>query len=335
MPANPPSNSPSNRPSSRPSDVSGAYRNAGWRVDALPSAPAKNFLVTGGNAGIGYFVAEQLATTGALVILGCRDARKAETAMASIRTRVPEARLRHLPLDLADLPSLQGAANALAALGHLDAVILNAGVALDDPPRRETSAGHELMLATNHLGHFALTQWLIPLLTLAPAARVVTVGSFAARSERLDLADLQSTRDYRAKRTYGRSKLAQMLFGFELDRRLRADGSSVLSVLAHPGGALDALTPPRPTIPASTPSARLRALPAAALVQGKEAGAWPIVRAALDPEVEGGGLWGPRHFGLRGAPCLERPKPHMTDPETAARLWEASQELVQPNMPGW
>ncbi|MEU3369892.1 SDR family NAD(P)-dependent oxidoreductase [Streptomyces sp. NPDC006660] len=302
-------------------------RSVPWDVRRLPAAPGSNFLVTGGNAGIGYFVAEQLAATGALVVLGCRDAAKADAAQASIRSRVPGARLRHLPLDLADLSSLTTAVRGLD-LGHLDAVVHNAGVAFDDPPRRETGDGHEVMFAVNHLGHFALTQRLAPLLFAAPAGRVVTVGSFAARSERLDLDDLQSARDYRPKRTYGRSKLAQMSFGFELDRRLRAQGATVRSVVAHPGGALDSLTPSRPAIRASTPGERLRALPAGLVVQGKEAGAWPIVRAVLDAEVEGGQLWGPRVFGLRGAPRREPVPSHMADPAVAARLWDASVYLA-------
>jgi NAD(P)-dependent dehydrogenase (short-subunit alcohol dehydrogenase family) len=207
-------------------------------------------------------------------------------------------------------------------------------VALDDPPRRETGDGHELMFGTNHLGHFALTRWLAPLLSAAPAARIVTVGSFAARSERLDLDDLESTRDYRPKRTYGRSKLAQMTFGFELDRRLRAAGSTVSSVVAHPGGALDSLTPARPPLHTRTTGQRLRGLPAALLVQGKEAGAWPIVRAVLDPHVEGGQLWGPRFFGLRGAPSPEPVPAHMSDADVAARLWAASCGLagVEPHL---
>jgi NAD(P)-dependent dehydrogenase (short-subunit alcohol dehydrogenase family) len=184
------------------------------------------------------------------------------------------------------------------------------------------------MFGTNHLGHFALTQWLAPLLSAASAGRIVTVGSFAARSERLDLGDLQSTQDYRPKRAYGRSKLAQMCFGFELDRRLRAVGSTVLSVVAHPGGALDSLTPSRPPVGVTTPGDRLRALPAALLVQGKDAGAWPVVRAVLDSEVQGGQLWGPRVFGLRGIPRREPVPSHMADPAVAARLWAVSGELV-------
>ncbi|WP_329581222.1 SDR family NAD(P)-dependent oxidoreductase [Kitasatospora sp. NBC_01250] len=294
-----------------------------WDVHRLPSAAGKSFLVTGGNAGIGYFVAEQLAGTGALVVLGSRDQQRARAAMASIRARVPGAQLRHLPLDLADLASVRTAADGLG-LDRLDAVVHNAGIALDEPPRRTTKDGHELMFGVNHLGHVALTRELAPLLAAAPAARIVTVGSFAARSERLDPDDLQSARDYRPGRAYGRSKLAQMSFAFELDRRLRVRGSTVLSVVAHPGGALDSLTPSRAGVHVPTLGTRLRGLPAGLLLQGKDRGAWPIVRAVLDPHVQGGQLWGPRAFGLRGTPQLEAARAHMTDPTAAGHLWDAS-----------
>ncbi|MER7824166.1 SDR family NAD(P)-dependent oxidoreductase [Streptomyces sp. NPDC096097] len=298
-----------------------------WNVRRLPRADGRVFLVTGGNAGIGYFVAEQLSATGATVVLGSRDPAKAEAASASIRARVAGARVRAVRLDLADLRSLETVAEALQ-VEHLDAVVHNAGVALDDPPRRETEHGHELMFGTNHLGHFALTRWLMPLLSAAPAARVVTMGSFAAKSERLDLDDLQSRDDYRAKRTYGRSKLAQMCFGVELDRLLRTAGSTVTSVVVHPGGALDSLTPSRPPLHVRTVGARLGAAPAALLLQGKHAGAWPAVRAVLDPAVRGDLLWGPRVFGLRGEPRGEPMWDHLADRSVAARLWEASCDLT-------
>jgi NAD(P)-dependent dehydrogenase (short-subunit alcohol dehydrogenase family) len=298
-----------------------------WDVHRLPPAAGRNVLVTGGNAGIGHFVAEQLAGAGATVVLGSRDTAKAETAAASIRSRVPGARVRWIRLDLADLSSLKASVEALR-LDRLDAVVHNAGVMLDHPPRRETQDGHELMFATNHLGHYALTWWLAPLLAAAPAARIVTTGSFAAKSERLDLDDLQSTRDYRPKRTYGRSKLAQMLFSLELDRRLRAADSPALSVVTHPGGALDSLTPARPPVHVRTTGDRLRGLLAGLFVQGKEAAAWPAVRAVLDPSVTGGQLWAPRVFGLRGHPRLEPLWDHLTDATVAARLWDASCELT-------
>ncbi|MFD3555591.1 SDR family NAD(P)-dependent oxidoreductase [Streptomyces goshikiensis] len=298
-----------------------------WNVHRLPRADGRVFLVTGGNAGIGYFVAEQLSATGATVVLGSRNPAKAEDAAASIRAHVAGARVRTVRLDLADLTSLRTVAESLE-VERLDAVVHNAGVALDAPPREETGEGHELMFGTNHLGHFALTRWLMPLLSAAPAARVVTTGSFAAKSERLDLHDLQSRKDYRPKRAYGRSKLAQMYFGVELDRRLRAAGSTVASVVAHPGGALDSLTPSRPPVHVRTTGARLSAAPAGLLVQGKHAGAWPAVRAVLDPAVLGGQLWGPRVFGLRGEPRCEPVWNHLADPAVAARLWDASRELT-------
>ena len=298
-----------------------------WDVRRLPRAEGSTFLVTGGNAGIGYFVAEQLSSSGATVVLGCRDPAKADAALASIRSRVPDARVRAVRLDLADLPSLPGAVEALD-VRHLDAVVLNAGVARDDPPREETGDGHELMFGTNHLGHFALVHLLMPLLSAAPAARVVTMGSFAAKTERLDMDDLQSRTDYRPKRTYGRSKLAQMYTALELDRRLRATGSPVSSVLAHPGGALDSLTPSRARVHTRTTATRVLAAPAGLVLQGKDAGAWPAVRATLDPAVSGGQMWGPHCFSLRGRPWREELRPHLTDAGLAARLWEASLELT-------
>ncbi|MET7327969.1 SDR family NAD(P)-dependent oxidoreductase [Nonomuraea sp. NPDC005650] len=300
---------------------------ASWDVRRLPRAEGRRFLVTGGNAGIGYFVAEQLAGTGATVVLGSRDAAKAEAARAAIGARVPGARVRHIRLDLADPSSIKAAADALGR-ERLDAVVCNAGVLLDQPRRRVTEDLAELMFATNHLGHFALIHWLAPLLTATPASRVVTTGSFTAKSESLDLDDLQSARDYRPKRAYARSKLAQMLFGFELDRRLRAAGSTTLSVVTHPGGALDSLTPARPPVHLPTTGERLRGLPAGLLLQGKEAAAWPAVRAVLDPSVRGGQLWGPRVLGIRGLPALEPVRGHLADAELAARVWAASSALT-------
>jgi NAD(P)-dependent dehydrogenase (short-subunit alcohol dehydrogenase family) len=278
-------------------------------------------LVTGGNAGIGYFAAEQLASAGAEVVIGSRDPAKAAIAATAIRSRVSGAHVTHVRLDLADLASLEG-----VDPGELDAVVCNAGVMLDAPPRRETAAGHELMFGTNHLGHFALVARLMP--RLAPGARIVTTGSFAAKSSSLDFADLQSERDYQPKRAYERSKLAQMLFAFELDRRLREAGSKRLSVVAHPGGALDSLTPSRPPVHVRTAGRWLRGLPARALLQGKDAGARPAVRAVLGPDVTGGQLWGPRVFGLRGRPRLEERWKNLTDDAAAGRLWAESVTLT-------
>ncbi|MEU6977024.1 SDR family NAD(P)-dependent oxidoreductase [Streptomyces sp. NPDC046371] len=292
-------------------------------MSQAPSTSRRVYLVTGGNAGIGYFTAEQLAGTGATVVLGSRSAARAEAAMAAIRARVPGARVRSVGLDLADLGSLRASAESLE-VERLDAVVHNAGVLLEGPERKETTDGNEIHFGTNHLGHFALTHWLMPLLEAAPCAHIVTVGSFAAKSEHLDLEDLQTRSDYQAKRTYARSKLAQMHFGLELDRRLRAADSTVSSVVVHPGGALDSLTPSRPPVHVRRAGVLLRAAPAALVLQGKHAGARPAVRAVLDPGITGGELWGPRVFGLRGRPHRERLWTQLEDPEAGRRLWDAS-----------
>ncbi|WP_037819485.1 SDR family NAD(P)-dependent oxidoreductase [Amycolatopsis sp. La24] len=274
-------------------------------------------LVTGGNAGIGYFVAEQLAEAGVEVVLGSRDAAKAEVALRVLRERVPGVRASWARLDLADLASVKG-----IEVGELDAVVLNAGVYLEGPERRETKDGHEMTFGVNHLGHFALTAALQD--RLMPGARIVTMGSFAAKSAKLDFDDLQSKRDYQPKTAYERSKLAQTLFALELDRRLRASGSSWLSVVAHPGGALDSLTPDRPPL-----HVRSRKLSLARIaLQGKDGGARPAVRAAVGPDVHSGQIWGPRVFGLKGKPRPEPVRGPYADPEAAARVWAASVELT-------
>src|SRR5262245_27976959 len=158
-----------------------------WDVRRLPRADGKTFLVTGGNAGIGYFVAEQLATTGATVVLGSRDAAKADAAMTAIRAQVPGAQLRHLRVDLADRPSLT---STVDELDRLDAVVCNAGVLFEEPERSLTPDGLEAMFATNHLGHFVLITALLPLLAASDAGRVVTTGSFVAKTVPFDEADL-------------------------------------------------------------------------------------------------------------------------------------------------
>jgi NAD(P)-dependent dehydrogenase (short-subunit alcohol dehydrogenase family) len=195
---------------------------------------AKKVLITGGNAGIGYFVCEQLAAAGVSVFMGSRNAEKAKVAIAEIRERVPEALVEHVPLDLADRESIRAAADVVE---RLDAVVHNAGVYLDGP-RQVDEDGNEVMFATNHLGHFALTHWLRP--KMAGNSRIVVTGSLTARTARLDFDDLQTERDYKTMRAYARSKLAQMMFGFELNRR------GVPTVVTHPGGALDSITPARP-----------------------------------------------------------------------------------------
>jgi NAD(P)-dependent dehydrogenase (short-subunit alcohol dehydrogenase family) len=265
-----------------------------WDVHQLPRADGRTVLVTGANAGIGFFVAQQLAGAGATVVLGCRSRAKAEAAMTAIRATHPSASLRFLELDLGDLSSLE--TDSLTT--HLDAVVLNAGVLIEgrDPNGRA--------FAVNHLGHFALTALLAR--HLSPGARIVTTGSFVAKTATFN------EHEHDGKRAYAGSKLAQMLFGFELARR------GVFSVVNHPGGALDSLTPP------NRPGLRPQRL----LLQGKDSGAWPAVRCVLDPDVRSGQLWGPRVFGLRGVPREEPVRGILADTDLAAAVWKRSVELT-------
>ncbi|MEU6704984.1 oxidoreductase [Streptomyces wuyuanensis] len=303
-----------------------------WDPRRLPDLRGTSALVTGGSAGIGLHVAEQLAAAGARVTIAARSADRTRAALEALRVSVPDARVGAVALDLTDPGAIREAAAAVAAEGPLDMLVNNAGIT-SSPRRTETAEGHELMLAANHLGHFALTLLLLP--SLAHRARVVSVGSLTHRRARMDFDDLQCRRSHRSMTAYGRSKLATLLFAFELDHRLRAVGSTVVSVAAHPGWAVDGLTPARPPMLGPSFGARVRSAPLSLLAQGKDRGAWPIVRAATDPAAWGGEYYGPSGFGsLRGVPEAQSAAEHAHDRGTAARLWEASESLTGVRWPG-
>lgn len=292
----------------------------------------RRIVVTGANAGLGYFVAEQLAATGARVVLACRDEERAQHAVDRILSIVPDADLQIVVTDLADLRSVREAAERIMADGPVDVLVANAGV-VGSKRRQTTADGFELQFGTNHLGHFALVSHLLPALTAADEGRIVHLGSIAHSYARLDLDDPMMVARYSSHRAYARSKLAVMTFGFELDRRLRAAGSRVSSVVAHPGFALENLTERRAGI------VRRRWLPSPVVgilrtfAQGKDQGARPLVYAAIGADVSSGEYWGPDGwFQLTGAPALVRARRHTRDRRAAARLWNLSARLtrVQP-----
>ncbi|RKR74141.1 SDR family NAD(P)-dependent oxidoreductase [Frondihabitans australicus] len=294
-----------------------------------PRATRRRVVVTGASAGLGYFVSEQLAATGARVVLACRDEGRAERAAESIRAVVPDADLQIVLTDLADLASTRAAAEQIAADGPVDALVANAGV-VGSRRRRVTSDGFELQFGTNHLGHFALVSHLLPAIAAAEAGRIVHVGSIAHRFARLDLDDPMMVRQYRGHLAYSRSKLAVMTFGFELDRRLRESGSTVRSLVAHPGFSLENLTERRPGI------TRRRWLPSPLIglmrtvSQGKDQGARPLTYAAIGADVQGGEYWGPDGwFQLTGSPALVRAQRHAHSRKVAARLWNLSSRLTR------
>lgn len=297
-----------------------------WNPANLSDLSGRTVVVTGGNAGLGYFACEQLAAAGARVVMASRNEQKAKAAIAAIRHQVPAADVQYQELDLARLDSVRDAVAALSSRGPLDALLANAGV-VGAAGRQHTADGFELQFGTNHLGHFALTAGLLPALTAA-RGRVVHLGSISHRWVRLNTADLMPAR-YNNPRAYATSKLAVMTFGFELAARLRLLGSPVKSIVAHPGLALDMLTPLRPGIGLNTtpPAPRRRVL--APVSHGKDTGAWPLVRAVGDPGVENGSYCGPSGwFQLRGHPTSVPAHPHARERNTASRLIDASQELT-------
>ncbi len=290
-----------------------------WDPRALPALHGRTVVVTGGNAGIGYFVSEQLASAGARVVIAARSTEKARLAMDSIRARVPDAELAHVALDLASLASVRAASEAIAAFRPLHGLVNNAGRVVASRRRLETEDGFELTVGGNFLGHFALTTLLFP--ALAPDGRVVGVGSDSTRMVRLDPADLWSTRRYGAFRAYAFSKHAVQGFHLELARRLDAAGDSRRSLLAHPGWATSVYAARRPGITDRDPrTGRVFEGLTGWVGQGKDRGAWPAVRAVADPDAVNGTYFGPRRE-LAGPPVPTRPVASSADPAFGAWLW--------------
>lgn len=284
----------------------------------------KTAIVTGATSGLGLVTARALARHGMRVVLPARDPGRAQQAVESITADTPSASLEAGPLDLADLRTVRQFAESFQAEhSQLDLLVNNAGIMWG--PRTETADGFEAQLGVNHLGHFALTGLLLPLLRRAPAGRVVTVGSMEHLRGVIDLDDLQMRRDYHPRRAYQRAKLANVMFGLELDRRLRNQRSPVRSVLAHPGFAATGLqtrTTARALQPFATAFNR-------ALAQTPEQGARAQIRAALDPDMAGGSYIGPTRGGeLRGPIGDARTAPSARDLTHRARLWALSEELT-------
>ncbi|SDR33871.1 NAD(P)-dependent dehydrogenase, short-chain alcohol dehydrogenase family [Paraburkholderia fungorum] len=309
-----------------------------WTPADIPSLNGKRILITGANSGIGYHAALVLAQKGAHVILACRDSRRAETALTRLKTTAPEASAEVSSLDLASLESIREfARRELAEQRPLHMLINNAGV-MAPPKRLETADGFELQFGTNVLGHFALTGLLMPLLERAAVSeppRVVTVASIAHKRGRLDFDDLQSTRRYSPMQSYQQSKLANLMFALELDRRLRANGSRVMSVAVHPGVANTNLF--RAGERSALDSA-MRAVAShliGAFLNSDDAGALPTLYAATSPNVAGGGYYGPTGWmEMRGDHVGDAAIAQQAqDVESARRLWDVCETLTGVKFP--
>jgi NAD(P)-dependent dehydrogenase (short-subunit alcohol dehydrogenase family) len=298
-----------------------------WDPFAVPSQAGRTVVITGGNAGIGYFTAEQLARAGARVVLASRFEAKARAAIAALRDQVPAASVDFVQLDLTSLASVARAAEAIRGLGPIHGLVNNAGLVISPRRRRTTEDGLELLVGGNFFGHFALTAQVFA--GLAPDARVVGLGSMSTLMVRLDPADLLSVRRYAPFRAYAFSKHLVHGFAFELDRRLRAAGSSRRSLLAHPGFAVTGLAASRPGI---TEQAGWRRVAERTLFfavgQGKDAGAWPTVRALTDPDADGGTFFGPTRFRLAGTPAPLAPVASSVSPAFGAQLWSLAERLT-------
>jgi NAD(P)-dependent dehydrogenase (short-subunit alcohol dehydrogenase family) len=295
-----------------------------WTADEITDQRGRTSIVTGANSGLGRIVARELAAHGANVIIASRDSAKGAEAARAITAAFPSAGVEAAQLDLADLASIRAFAGRIrAGHNHIDLLVNNAGVMA--APYRKTADGFELQLGTNHLGHFALTGLLLPLLRERPGARVVTVSSNSHKRGQMRFDDLQGEHRYSRWGAYSQSKLANLLFAFELDRRLKVAGWGVISVAAHPGYSATNLQLSGPP-----PYERLVMRVANRLVaQSAELGALPLLYAATAPGLPGGSYVGPDGMGeMRGHPILVQATKQANDEEDARRLWEISEQLT-------
>ncbi len=298
-----------------------------WTASRLPDLAGREIVVTGGNSGLGFEAALALARAGASVTLACRNVEKARQASDQIRARVPEARVAEVELDLASLGSIRKCAETLlAAKPALHVLLNNAGVMAI--PYRRTADGFEMQLGTNHLGHFALTGLLIERLLETPGARIVNVSSMAHRFGRMRWDDLQSERSYIGWTAYGQSKLANLLFTHELQRRLAESGAGAIAAAAHPGYAATNLQFQDARMRGSSAREQFWGVINRLFSQSAEMGALPLLYAAAAEGVQGGAYYGPDRFESWGHPTRVGTSRSARDAGDARRLWERSEQLT-------
>ncbi len=309
-------------------------------VATVPDLSGKLAVVTGANSGLGFGVTRRLAAAGADVVMAIRNRAKGEAAIAEIRTTVPDAKLTIKALDLSSLAAVAALGEQLNAEGRpIDILINNAGVMT--PPERDTTAdGFELQFGSNHLGHFALTGHLLPLLRAANGARVVSLSSLAARFGRIQFDDPQFEKSYSSMASYGQSKLAVLMFALELDRRSRAGGWGIVSNAAHPGLTKTNLQVSGPSHGRDKPALMERFYKASwrftpFLWQEIDDGILPALYAAAAPHAEGGAFYGPRGpFESAGGGVAPAKVPaRARNQDDCRRLWELSAQLTGVSYP--
>jgi len=302
---------------------------AHWNSEQIPDQRGRIALVTGANNGLGLEATRALARKGASVIMACRNTGKGEEARRQLLAEQPQADLRVVTLDTSSLASVAACATQLGTeLPRLDLLINNAGIMAT--PHECSVDGFELQLATNHLGHFALTGRLLPKLLGTPGSRIVAVSSTAAQMGKIDFDDLMGEKRYDPWKAYGQSKLANLMFALELQRRLSAQGATTQALAAHPGASSTGLF--------STPGAgfvkRFLTPLLGFMFQPASHGAWPLLYAATAAEAQPGGYYGPNGFKeMKGFPAPALIVKQAQDQAAARRLWEVSEALVGVRFP--
>ncbi len=299
-----------------------------WNVSDIPDLSNKIIIVTGANSGIGFEVSKALASKNAEVIMACRNQEKGLKAADTIKQEVPHASLKVMALDLADLSSIREFASKINnEYTRLDILLNNAGVM--QTPQIQTKDGFELQLGTNHLGHFALTGLLLDLLLKTDDSRVVTMSSLTHKMAKIDFEDIMLEDSFSRNRAYGNSKLANLLFTYEFQRRLEKENKSTISVAAHPGYSNTNLQQSGPGIGNRRFFYWFYKLSNRLIAQSAEKGALPILCAATDRNIKGGNYIGPKRlFESRGSPKKVQSNKQSHNEEDARKLWEISEELT-------
>ncbi len=305
-----------------------SIKETAWGPEHMPDMSGRTIVVTGANGGLGYEAARQFAHRGGHVILACRDQEKAEYALQTIRSERTDVSIEYLTLDLASLESIRSfAKRCLDRHSRIHVLCNNAGVMAI--PQRQTVDGFEMQLGTNHLGHFALTGQLLPALLNSAGARVVNVSSTAHRIGRMDFEDLNWELRYGRWAAYGRSKLANLLFTYELQRRFSANGTDLISVACHPGYAATNLQFVAAQMEHSSLRQRVMEWGNRVFAQSAAMGALPTLYAATCEKVTGGDFIGPNRLGeTRGHPTTVRSSARSYDRGSASELWRHSERLT-------
>ncbi len=302
-----------------------------WTVADIPSQTGRRMLITGANSGIGYYAALELARKGAHLLFAVRDRARGEAALNRLRQEVPGAAVDLLLLDVASLASVQRVAAGLLDQGlPLDVLVNNAGI-YAPKERSVTPEGFELQFGTNVLGHFALTALLLPLLRKAARpARIVTIASVVHKRAAIDFDDLQATHNYSPSRSYGQSKLANLMLAFELDRRLQAARLPLLSIAAHPGVSNTGIFTKGKFSPVEKAGRAAFAKLFDLFLNSQPSGALPTLYAAVAPKAVSGGYYGPQGFlEARGGDVgPAKIAPQAKDEAAAKRLWNVCEELT-------